>query len=59
MNQPKCFLTTIFLFGAALCPIAATYAPFRYTIPLWILGFLLALFALLTALRRSRQHFHH
>lgn len=56
MKQPKSILTTLFLFGAALCPIAAIYAPPIYTVPLWILGLLLALLAVWTAYRRYQQN---
>jgi len=54
-QEPKYFLTTLFLFAAALCPIVATYAPLVYTVPLWILGLLSALLAVWTADRRYQQ----
>ena len=56
MNQPKYFFTTLLLFVAALCPIAAIYAPPIYTVPLWILGLLLALLAVWSAYRRYQQN---
>lgn len=56
MNKLQFFLTSIFLLIAAICPIAAAYAAPQYVVPLWILGFLMALLAMWTAIRRYKQN---